>query len=321
MAATAPGSEPTWRSPVTGEPTTPAEVFAAAGCRGSLHATTLDGRREVAVDADESVVPASVVKVLVAVAAESALADGRLDPTRRVRIQAPGSTPGPVGLSLFHDEVEMSARDLVTLMLTISDNVAADALTGLLGLDEVNRTADRLGMTDTAVGSDLRTLVDSIAADAGFGDWAGFLAWHRAGASVDDLLAAQARLSSASALQPGGATRTTPRDMSRLLQAVWRDEAGPPEACARVRGLMARQLTRNRLASGFGPGVVVAAKSGGLMGVVRNEVGVVTFPDESPYVVSVFTRAAGQQADERVVNAAIGRATALAVEELRRPDR
>ena len=109
--------------------------------------------------------------------------------------------------------------------------------------------------------------------------------------------------------------------MSRLLEAVWRDEAGPPEACARVRWLMARQLTRNRLASGFGPGVTVAAKSGGLMGVVRNEVGVVTFPGEPPYVVSVFTRAAGPQADERVVNAAIGRAAALAVEELRRPDR
>lgn len=306
---------------MTGEPTTPAEVFATAGCRGSLHATTLDGLGEVGLDADASVVPASVVKVLVAVAAETAIADGRLDPFRRVRIRAPGSTPGPVGLSLFHDEVEMSARDLVTLMLTISDNVAADELTDLVGLDEVNRTADRIGMTGTAVGSDLRTLVDSIAADAGFADWAGFLAWHRAGASADDLLAAQGRLTSATALRPGGTTRTTPRDMSRLLRAVWRDEAGPPEACARVRELMARQLARNRLASGFGPGVSVAAKSGGLMGVVRNEVGVVTFPDEPPYVVSVFTRAAGPQSDERVVNAAIGTAAALAVEELRRQER
>ena len=78
--------------------------------------------------------------------------------------------------------------------------------------------------------------------------------------------------------------------MVQLLAAIWDDRAGPPEACARVRHLMAQQLTRHRLASGFAAGVKVAAKSGGLAGMVRNEVGVITYPDGSRYAAAVFTR-------------------------------
>jgi beta-lactamase class A len=124
-------------------------------------------------------------------------------------------------------------------------------------------------------------------------------------------------LRGASALPPDGSTRTTARDMTTLLRAIWTDEAGPAEACARVRWLMARQLTRNRIAGGFGPGVGVAAKSGALMGVVRNEVGVVTPPGEPPYAVAVFTRTDGPGVDERAVDAAIGEAAAFAVAQLR----
>jgi Beta-lactamase enzyme family len=63
--------------------------------------------------------------------------------------------------------------------------------------------------------------------------------------------------------------------MATLLRLIWRDEAGPAEACAQVRRMMARQVTRQRLALGFPrAGVQVAAKSGSLLGVIRNEVGV-----------------------------------------------
>jgi beta-lactamase class A len=294
-----------------------AEVFAAAGCRGSVHATTLDGGLEVGLDADEVVAPASVIKVLVALAAETQMADGRLDPAERVRIAEPSGVPGPVGMSLFQDAVEVSVRDLVVPMLTISDNVATDALLERVGLDEVNGTAGRLGLDHTHLGSTIRELVDSVAADAGFADWAGFVAWHRTGPSPDELRSVQRRFAAAGALRPGSPTRTSPRDMTRLLRAIWSDTAGPAPACARVRDLMARQLTRHRLAGGFGPGVTVAAKSGALLGVVRNEVGVVSFPDEPPYVLAVFTRSAGPDVDERPVNRAIGRAAELAVAELR----
>jgi hypothetical protein len=74
------------------------------------------------------------------------------------------------------------------------------------------------------------------------------------------------------------------------MQALWTDAIAPSEVCARLRRLMSQQLTRRRIASGFGPGFAVAAKSGGLMGIVRNEVGVVTDLHGMAHAVAVFTR-------------------------------
>ena len=67
----------------------------------------------------------------------------------------------------------------------------------------------------------------------------------------------------------------------------------------------------------FAPGVKVAAKSGGLMGVVRNEIGAVTFDDGATYVVAVFTRSEAPGTDDRAINAAIGEAAAYAITRLR----
>ncbi|MGN6576651.1 MAG: serine hydrolase [Nocardioides sp.] len=291
------------------------EVFAAAGCTGFVHATTLDGRHEVGLRPDDAVVPASVIKVLVAVEAEAQMADGRLDPARRVLLRADRRTTGPTGISLFRDDVVVSARDLPVLVLTISDNVCTDALLDLVGLDAVNATAAR-GLRDTVLASNLAELIDSLARDTGFADWAAFEAWSDAESDATALAAADERLRAATALRPGSPTRTTARDMTRLLRLIWSDEAGPADACARVRWLMKRQITKERIASGFPPGVGVAAKSGALMGVVRNEVGMVTRPGEPPCAVAVFTRTERPGTDPRLVDAAIGRVAARAVAEL-----
>jgi beta-lactamase class A len=110
---------------------------------------------------------------------------------------------------------------------------------------------------------------------------------------------------------------TTARDCVRLLRAIWHGEAGPSDACAELRGLMGRQLTRHRVAAGFPPGVSVAAKSGGLMGVVRNEVAVVRLPDGSAFAVAVFTCSDPREhADARLIDAAIGQVAAHAVDVL-----
>lgn len=165
------------------------QTFERAGCRGLLHATSLDGTHEVGLDADAAVVPASVIKVLVALEAETRLTDGRLDPAKRVLVSSDARTTGPVGFSA------------TTSAPTHSSN--------------------------------LRELIDSLARDTGFADWAAFEHWAATETDRAALDAAQARLRGSSA-----------------------------EACARVRWLMARQVTRNRPGLGFGPGVGVATKSG-----------------------------------------------------------
>jgi len=292
-----------------------AAAFARAGCEGTLCARSLETGAEVAFRADEPVVPASVVKVQIALEAETRFADGRLDPRERVTMGAAERTPGPVGLSFFDDDAVVSWRDLVMLMLTLSDNPATDALLRRIGVDAVNAAAVRLGLAATVIDSDLRTMLDAIGRDIAGGGWQESLAWA-AGASAQELAAADERLLATRALDPARGTRTTARDMTLLLELIWTDRAGPPAACARVRTMMARQLTRHRIANGFRSPVRVAAKSGGLAGVVRNEIGVVHHPDGSRYAVAVFTRSR-PGSDDAAINRAVGTVAAAAVAALR----
>lgn len=87
-------------------------------------------------------------------------------------------------------------------------------------------------------------------------------------------------VTASAALDSHRGSYTTAEEMARLLTSVWSDNASTPAVCARVRTLMGQRLTRHRIASGFGPTVDVAAESGGLMGRVRNEIGVVTGRDQ-----------------------------------------
>lgn len=293
-----------------------ARVFEEAGCAGQLCVQSGSEEREVALDADSQVVAASVIKVLIAVEAERQFTGGTLDPEQRVRLPAATRTPGPSGFSIYSDDVETSVRDLLVAMLTISDNVATDALLDLTGLDACNATAAALGMTQTVIASDLRTMIDGLAHAAGLQSWPE-LAAELARADPERRAQLRDRLHTCEALDPRRATRTTPRDMCRLLRAIWTDRATDPQACERLRGLMGRQLTRHRLATGFGPQLRVAAKSGGLIGVVRNEIGVIEFPDGGWYAAAVFTQATSEAAGDEAIDGAIGEASARAVSLLR----
>jgi beta-lactamase class A len=213
----------------------------------------------------------------------------------------------------------MSVRDLVPQMLTISDNVATDELISLVGLDRINELTAELGLTRTRIASDLRSMLDGMAEEAGFTNYAA-LARHDptldGPPSTDEL---SRRLNHSAALDPVRGSRTTAADTVRLLQAIWTDTAAASTACASVRHAMGQQVTRHRIASGFGAQVTVAAKSGGLMGIVRNEAGVVTFPDGQQYAVAVFTRRAPEVAtDPARIDAGIGRIARTLIDDLRR---
>src|SRR5690606_22964661 len=119
------------------------------------------------------------------------------------------------------------------------------------------------------------------------------------------------------ALKPALVSRHTPRGMTRLLAAVWRDEAGTAEHCAAMRRLLALQVWPHRLASGFPFDDVHVAGKTGTLPTVRNDVGVVEYPDGGRYAVAVFTRTANPAAALPAADAVIGTAARLAVDGLR----
>ncbi|MFD6433749.1 serine hydrolase [Streptomyces venezuelae] len=285
-------------------------VFDAAGVEGFLHARDLDTGREVAFRADDPVIVASIRKIPVAVAYARAAAAGSLDRSARHTITAANREGGGIGTDSCLHDVTMSTRDLAFFMLSMSDNAATDRLMEVLGTEHVRAVAAELGCPRIPVGR-YRALWDPV--------------WAELGLDPDGDLDAQLdtvdeeRIRNLAMLDPARSASSTPREITGLLAAVWQDRAGPAEACAEVRDLMSRQLSRHRLVAGFGDlgdTVRIAAKNGALWGVL-NEAAVIEYPDGSRYAVAVFLRTPSLNGRNAVAGDAIGRAARTAVDHLR----
>jgi beta-lactamase class A len=284
-------------------------VIADVGVEGWLHARALDGApAEVGLRADEPVVLASVVKVLVVLEYARQSAAGQLDPTERTRVRA-GDRLGGLGTAGFLDDADISWRDLAFLAMSISDNTAAELLLRRVGLDAVRLLAAELGLAATRVEGGPRHTAESLVGEVGGGDPARFAE------RFPTLTPAQVR--ALTACDPVEATASTARDVTALLAAIWADGAGPPDACAEVRALMRRQANWHRMAAAFPDDVAVAAKTGTLA-CIRNEAGVVAFPEGDRYAVAVFTVHDDHGRRRPDLDVAIGEAARLAVSALRR---
>lgn len=285
-------------------------VFAAAGAHGFVHARVLgaDDGPEVAVHADEPVVLASVFKIPVAVAYAREVSAGRLDETERTTVTSRYRIGG-IGTAGCADDVAMSWRDLALFMLTMSDNAATDVIYHRVGQAAVDTVLDDLGLENTRLIGCCEDLFASMADDLGLDLTASDVEAQLAAATPEQLWAL-------AVLDPGRTTASTPRDITALLDAIWTDRAGTPEACERVRTMMSQQIWPHRMTSGFESDVKIAAKTGTLPA-VRNEAGVVSCPDGGRYAVAVFTRADTLDERQPAVDASIGRAARLAVDYLR----
>ena len=287
-----------------------AAVFAAAGSRGFVHARAVgdsDVAAEVALDADEPVVLASVFKIPIAITYAREVAAGRLDPRERARVEARDRVGG-IGTAGCADDVDMSWRDLARFMLTMSDNAATDVILRRVGVDAVHAVLAELGLHRTRLIGGCAEIFATMTSELGYDS---IEVLERDLPKIDP-----ARQWALSAIDAERTTSSTPREITTLLDAIWRDRAGPAEACAEVRAIMSEQIWPHRLSSGFPDDVRIAAKTGTLPS-IRNEAGVVEYPDGARYAVAVFTRANTLAGRARAIDTAIGTAGRIAVEHLR----
>jgi beta-lactamase class A len=281
-------------------------LFADAGVTAAFHALDLDTGREDEHRSDDPCVTASVFKLPVLLELCRQHAEGEIDASTPVPVPVEDRSPGPNGLSVMQDPMTMSLRDLAWLMMGISDNAATDVVCAHVGLDNVNATLDRLGLTKTRVNGDCRDLFATIREDLGID-------------SLEDLQPSWEVVEKLSALDPARTLKvTTPRDTTRLLQLIWDDQAAPAEACAEARRILGLQVWPHRLASGFADldEVRTSGKTGTLP-TIRNEVGVVEYPDGGRYAVAVFTRSSSLAQKNPAADAVIGRSARWAVDSLR----
>ncbi|MEV0528840.1 serine hydrolase [Streptomyces sp. NPDC050439] len=284
------------------------QVFAEAGVTGFVHARDIDHGHEVTLRADEPVIVASLRKIPVALAYARRAAAGQLDRAARHTITADNREGGGIGTDSCLHDVTMSIRDLAFFMLSMSDNAATDKLMEILGTEYVRTVAVETGCPRIPVGR-YRDLWDPV--------------WEELGLDADGDIDAQLdavdeeRIRGLAMLDPRRSASSTPRELTSLLTAIWRDEAGTPEACAEVRELMSHQLSTHRLIAGFEDGIQVAAKNGSLWGIL-NEAGVVEYPNGGRYAVAVLLRTSQLGGRHPAADTAIARAARIAVDALRR---
>ncbi len=96
---------------------------------------------------DAQHIAASVIKLGVMLSAFEAFEGGKLDPGALYSVKAADKVPSCGALTYLHDGLTVTHLDLVTLMIILSDNTAANILTDLLGIEHINESLDRCGLS------------------------------------------------------------------------------------------------------------------------------------------------------------------------------
>jgi beta-lactamase class A len=119
---------------------------------------SLAGGDAVELRADHPFTAASLIKLpILATALDSGLPLGARLPVRP-------AVPGSGVLAYLADVEDMSVRDLLTLMIAVSDNTATNLLIDRIGMDQVNAWCARLGLTATVLA---RRMMDAEARERG----------------------------------------------------------------------------------------------------------------------------------------------------------
>ncbi|MEB3328057.1 MAG: serine hydrolase [Candidatus Sericytochromatia bacterium] len=200
---------------------------------------------------------ASVIKLPLLAAVQEAVEAGRLDPEAPVAIRATNVTgtwsPPGDGRPLLRAGMRTTLDTLQDLMITRSDNVATNTL-----MDGLDRAALAAGLSRW--GAPQTVLARKLSAGNVVRDEAG----------------------------PGGRNRTTALDMATMLVRLQAGTLVSPEASARMKALLGRQLDRDKIPAGLPRDARVFHKTGETSE-VTHDVAVIEVAGRS-YVLAVLTR-------------------------------
>jgi beta-lactamase class A len=126
-----------------------AALAAAHHGRVALYATQLNTGRTVGLDPDAVVQTASVIKLAILYEAMEQVRAGKAHWDDKLTL-APGDAVSGSGLLLFLDTpLSLTLKDVLTLMVVLSDNTATNLAIDRIGLDAINARIAWLGLKNT----------------------------------------------------------------------------------------------------------------------------------------------------------------------------
>ncbi|MCA9859026.1 MAG: serine hydrolase [Thermomicrobiales bacterium] len=243
----------------------------AAPVRIGISVQAPDGDR-FSLRGDERFISASTIKIPIMVEIYRQIDRGHLTIDDRFTLTPEDICPGSGVLLQLHPGIELTLRDIIYLMMSISDNTATNMLIDLAGMENVNEVIASLGMTHSELGRKMRGVP----------------------------------------AQPGDPENWgAPNDFRAAIDAILTGTAASPESCAQMVEMLILQQNSRRIGRSFPEGTLPWGSKTGTVGDVSHDAGFVRGPN-GDLIVIVFTQGFPILHDAEPVMGEIARLAAIA---------
>ena len=227
-----------------------------------IYVKSLETGEEIALDADRQMETMSTIKIPLMVEVLAQITRGRFSLTDKYTFAPADSQPGTGTIQRLDPGAVMTVKDLITMMIIVSDNTATEVLYRMVGgVAAVNARMDALGLKQTRamnVPSRWFPLLRAAPTTEQF---------YRDGKSPFGL--------------------STPREMGRLLEMMERGTLVDKVSSDLMLRIMRGQLYRTRIPR-YVTGYTIPHKTGDFLPYVGDDVGMLEAPDRT-IIISIFT--------------------------------
>jgi beta-lactamase class A len=242
-----------------------------------IYIKCLETGEEIALNASQQMDTMSVIKIPIMVEAFRQMEAGKFSLSDRVKLREEDKRPGTGVIRSLDAGDDLTIKDLLTLMIIVSDNTATDLLFDKVGGDSINKLMADYGLTQT------RAIAPGSVWFAALRAARSPVEFHREGKHPYGLSSA--------------------KDMGLLLEKIKTGKAVSKAASDQMLQILRGQLYSTRLPK-YVTGFRVAHKTGDFLPYIGNDVGIFESTRRN-VIVSVFT--ANHFGEGAMLEDAIGR--------------
>jgi len=222
-------------------------IAKSVNAKWAIYMKCLETGEEIAINADEPMDTMSVIKIPLMAEAFRQIEDGKFALTDRVTLTDAAKRPGTGVIRSLDPGLNLTIKDLLTLMIIVSDNTATDLMYDKVGGPEsVNRLMQSWGLT-------------SIRATGTANDW------------FEALAASDRAKFHEEGKHPFGLTSA--RDMGKLLEKIKRGDAVSKKSSEMMLDIMRGQVYATRMPK-YVTGYRIPHKTGDFLPYIGNDVGI-----------------------------------------------
>lgn len=227
-----------------------------------IYIKCMETGEEIAINADQQMDTMSTIKIPLMAEAFHQIEQKKFALTDRVTLTDAAKRPGTGVIRSLDPGVQLTIKDLLTLMIIVSDNTATDLMYDKVGgTAPVNALMDSWGLTSIRATGTADTWFKALRA-AGNAE-----KFHREGKTPFGL--------------------SSPRDMGRLLEKLEKGEAVSKSASDQMLQIMRGQVYSSRIPR-YVSGFAIPHKTGDFLPYIGNDVGILESRNRH-VIVSIFT--------------------------------